>query len=645
LFVLVAACYCACVFVRELPHGTVAWGLLLLASFAGWGSIVARLVVPGHRIDLGLRMAWGMAAVLAIGGLACLTATATRPLLFAIAVIGVVAHGAHVWRSWRTPAPRADARRSMITIAGLVALLGIVLIQLYVGAAYGRFSADDFNAYLVYPQKILSTGTFLEGFSLRRLSSYGGQSFLQTLTLAGADAPRRIALLDQGMCLAIVVALFIAGRGAAAAGLWLLPPFLLLLLPDIRWNTTSQFSGVALLFAIYRTAVAPWAAESPRRTAILLGLLAGAFTTLRHWYLVAVVTFLALWYLPGVMQALRGAAEERWTRLAGVATAAATMIVVLLPWMLLSNAAVGTPLYPVFSGNYRAEYGSLLGDNPEVDRWTFLWRNVSYGHPLRLMPLFLAATIAFPWRGTGGALPALGIASFVGFLVVVLGFPLSDEISMSRYCFAFTMTATLACLHHVTARSWADWRRAGVVAALAAVLVVAGAAAEMIGRVPRFLATQAGLASFRNDPNAVPFGATWRYQALQNAIPAGAWVIVMFDNPYFLDFERNPIEVIDVPGMVSPAPGIPFDTDENLVRYLTGLGYRFLAFVRPERSINQYRREGWRRMIGPPTSPLWGRAAPIVLQGLDRVESVARSHRPVYEDGFFVAVDLGAGSK
>lgn len=625
--------------VLDLPHGVVAWGLLLLASFAGWGSVVARFLVPGHRIDLGLRMAWGMAGLLAMGGVLCLTATATRPVLLVIAWAGVVAEMLFTWQRRRIAVPGA-AQRSVVTTVVLIVLLGLVLIQFYLGAVYGRQSADDYNAYFVYPQKILASGTLMEGFSLRRLSSYGGQSFLQAMTLLGGSDPRQISMFDQGVCLAIMVALLVAGRGRASAGLWLLPLFLLLLLPDIRGNSTSQWSGVVLFFALYRTATSPLATQSARATAILLGLLAGAFTTLRHWYLVAVVACMALWYSPNLLRAVRGENGEHRQRLADAATAALTMVIVLAPWVVLAYVAVGTPLYPVFSGNYRTEYGSLLRDNFEVDRWTFLWRNLTYPFPLRLMPLFLLAAMLLPWRATGGALPALGVASLLGFLVIVTGFPLSDEISMSRYCFAFTITSTLAVLHQVGLCSWAEWRRRGVVAALTVVLAVGAALVEIFSSAPQFIAISAGLAYFKEGLSA-PFGAP-RYQAMQNALPPGASLIVMFDNPFLLDFDRNPIEVIDVPGMISPAPGIPFDTDEHFVSYLTGLGYRFLAFVRPDRSINQYRREGWQRMIGPPTSPLWGRAAPIVLQGLDRFESVARTHWSLYDDGFFVAVDLDA---
>lgn len=619
-------------------YGAMIWGFVLLVSFAGWGSIVARVTLPRQSVDLGLRLAWGMAVVIAAGGVTCLMSVATRPVLLAATGGGVIAAGVSVWCGWNGGAS-ARRPRSLLTTAVLLGAIVLVGAQFYAGAAGGRLSTDDFNAYLVYPQRILSTGTLMERFSLRRLSSYGGQSFLHALTLLGAQDPRQISLFDQGICLAIVLALVVADRARAGAGLWLIPVMLLIVLPDIRGNSASQMSGVALLFAMFRTAVTPVFAASARRRALLLGLLAGAATTLRQWYLVAAVSFLVLFYLPDLLAALRLPGAARWKRLGDFGTATATMVIVLLPWWLLAYQAVGTPLYPLFSGNYSAQYGSLIGDNPRVDRWTFLWRNASYGYPVRIISIFLLAMLLLPWGATRGALPAFGVASLLGFLVIVVGFPLSDVVSMSRYYFAFFVSATLAVLWQTTSPPWTNWRGHGWRTALVTTLAVGAAIIEIVGAAPLF--RSAGLSELSRDITDLGQKNS-RYLALQDAVPPGAPLIVMFDHPYLFDFGRNPIEVIDLPGQVSPPPGMPFDSDDALATYLIDQGFRYLAFVKPESSINQYRREGWQRMIGPPASVLWGRAAPIILQALDRFESLGRNHWRLYEDGKFVAVDLEA---
>ena len=113
--------------------------------------------------------------------------------------------------------------------------------------------------------------------------------------------------------------------------------------------------------------------------------------------------------------------------------------------------------------------------------------------------------------------------------------------------------------------------------------------------------------------------------------------MVMLDRPYWLDFQRNPIAVVDLPGYVSPPPGMPLDDDEALVRYLQTQGFRYLAFVRSTRSECVYGRGGWERML---QSGLWGKAVPLILKIFDRFESLMTSRAHLYDDSKMVVLDL-----
>src|SRR5262249_34359802 len=99
---------------------------------------------------------------------------------------------------------------------------------------------------------------------------------------------------------------------------------------------------------------------------------------------------------------------------------------------------------------------------------------------------------------------------------------------------------------------------------------------------------------------------------------------------------------IDLPGNVSPPPGMSFAADDTLVAYLTARGVRFVAFVKSEQSKGPYRRWMWEGMIG---SPLWSAAAPRYLQAFSRFESLPASHARLYDDGEMVLVDLGAAQR
>jgi len=618
------------------------WGLVLLMSFAGWGSLVAQLAYPRRRPDLGLRIAWGMAAVIAVGGVACLVGLATRAGLLVLVVTGL----AYEFRAMRDrrrredAAPGAAGRPSWAVFAVLAGCALLAGLQYCGAASGGNLMTDDYTAYLIFPQKILVEGTLIEPFSLRRLAAYGAQSLLHALTLIGASSPEQISLLDMGICLLAVLALVI-GRLPRTVGLWVLPVLFVLTLPDVRANSTSFTSGVVFFVALFRTASAAELAASPYR-GIVLGLLAAAAAALRQPYIVPAVAFLGLLAVPDLIGALRAPRAQRFRQLVGCAAAPAAMCVFLLPWALLSYRSSGTLLYPLFSGYYHDEYGALTAATSLAERWDFLWLNIRHHHPVRALPLFLLAAVLLPWRRTSGALPALAVAAVLGFVAIVWSFPLSDSISMSRYYSGFTVAATLAVTMQAGALRWGEWRRSLLQSAAPAVLVMAA----LVLQVPAVLETSywqhvALVQRLRTAFTAPrPLDAERHYRNLQARVPEGAPLLVMLDRPYWLDFARNPIDVIDLPGQVSPPPGMAFDDDEALVDYLAAQGYRYVAFVRSTASESQYGREGWLRMLGPPPSALWGKAAPFVLTLFDRLESLTASRILLYDDNDVVVLDL-----
>jgi len=615
------------------------WGLVLLVSFAGWGSLVARWTAAGGRADVGLRLAWGMAVLLAVGGIACLASIATRGVLLALVLVGVALE----YRFRAVTMGGAAIRPRLRDAAVLVPMAVLVTLQYYGGAAGLRLTADDHTAYLVYPQKILAAGTLLEPFSLRRLASYGGQSLLQAFTLIGSAHAWQLPLLDMGICLVVVLALIVADRDRVRTSLWWVPVLLLLTLPNIRANSASLMSGVVFFLALFRTASSAALEASPWRRRVVLGMLAAAVGTLRQSYLVVAAAFLLIYDAPALVGAVRLSGPDRWRRLAGAAVAPASMLACLVPWALLSYRATGTPLYPLFTGNYRAEYGQLTAAHPSMAPATWLWINVRHCYPIRTLPLFLAAAMLVPWRLTRGALPALLGASLLGFVAIVLGFQLSDEWSMSRYYTPFMLATVLAVSMHVCSQRPADWRRDPVRAAAPAALLLAavvfqvqGIAAQSYNDVLELVARVRGAA--RESSALVAQGEP--YRALQASIPAGAPLFVMLDRPFLLDFRRNPIDLIDLPGQVSPPPGVPFEDDEAFVRYLTAQGFRYVAFVRSKASEHQYRRETWQGLVGLRPSPLWRKGAPLVLKVLDRFEGLDASRSHVYDDGRIVALDL-----
>ncbi len=69
------------------------------------------------------------------------------------------------------------------------------------------------------------------------------------------------------------------------------------------------------------------------------------------------------------------------------------------------------------------------------------------------------------------------------------------------------------------------------------------------------------------------------YASLQESIPQGKTVLARVLTPYLLDFRKHNIWVADVPGEVSPPPGMPYKAGPDaLARYLENLGVCYVAF-------------------------------------------------------------------
>ena len=84
------------------------WGLVVLSGFIGWGSAAARLS-GAPEPDWGLSAGWGMALVIAFGGVLSLAGAALPPVLMAVVVVGAVLHLGGVLKGRASGRPSAWA--------------------------------------------------------------------------------------------------------------------------------------------------------------------------------------------------------------------------------------------------------------------------------------------------------------------------------------------------------------------------------------------------------------------------------------------------------------------------------------------------------------------------------------------------------
>ncbi len=96
-----------------------------------------------------------------------------------------------------------------------------------------------------------------------------------------------------------------------------------------------------------------------------------------------------------------------------------------------------------------------------------------------------------------------------------------------------------------------------------------------------------------------------KMRRLQSSIPPGKQLLVSLPDGYLLDFSRNPIWNLDVPGMVSPPPGMPVTDDPDAVLRIRAVE-KVAHLVRSSRraSAPRFQRKGSQVSPGRPASTI-----------------------------------------
>jgi hypothetical protein len=613
------------------------WGLGVLLCFYGWGSWLARRLTPALDVDGGLRAGWGLALTVIAGGPLLLLGLARRPVLLVWLFAGIALAAREVmgWRARRVN-PRWEAP--------IVAVLVVVAAVTFLGAG-GRATpnpSDDWVAYLPFLHKILQTGTLLEPFSLRRMASYGGQSYLQAVVRIGTD-DGQMQIFDGGVCIALLLGLVLgARRGMPPASrlLVLLLGAVVVMLPEIRINTASEVSGAALFLTAYRSAVLAdrhhvggW-----RRAAVVALPLATICTLRQNYIAVAAIMTLAL-LLPG------DGADESAAR--GRARAFGRVVALiglgLLPWAALAFRSNHTFLFPLFAGNYDPHFAGLAPTGGLADRFKLYLSAMFQDDPIRAMPLLVVIAPAAAMAAHRRPLLGLWLGAIIGFAFLAMGLPEGEPFAVARYAFAFVVAFALA-LGLATADLLAteNSKRERVLA-----VAVVGFIVLQLHGTEHNLVRNLGVGIDRIEatrPGPAPMHATAdEVQRMQAAIPAGARALVMIERPYLLDFARNRLDNWDQPGVASPGRGLRIDAgSERTADYLLGEGIRYLAFTRPDRSqIDLYSRARWKQLLVG-HARLWRDTAPVFLAAFDIVDELTRTRATRYDDGHFVVLDLAS---
>ncbi len=618
---------------KSILVGGLAWLAFLFFVVGGWGSLVVRIARVDEP-DFALRAVWGIAGILAVAGPLVMLGVFSRPVALVVVAVGA---GAFAWREWTTPVPIVATLRELLrfaranpVLAYVTILVGAAVVLQLVGAVakLDRSPWDDDVAYTPFLKRLLDTGDLVEPFSFRRLAAYGGQTVMQALVGCRGNIAS-VHAFDQGLCYGLVFLLILGhARHVRANAFWVTVVVLaVLLMQDISINTASYWSGAMLFLAMYRTAV--------RQNLWMLALIAAATCTIRQNYIPVAGLFIIFTLV--FSKSPRGT----WVRVMAIIGA------VMLPWCIAAFISNHTFLFPFMKGTWNA--GMTLGPSgwTWVDELSLFLTTAIYSTPIMLSlvvaPLIVVASDARSAR----PLHAMFLASVIGMTILIHSFTDADSETMWRYAFGYSLTLFVAfSLEAATDRDDNPVRLAplGRWVLIAAMLLQIGgsrtghikAYASMLGDI-----SEAAEMERHGDPTAQV--ERQHYAAMQAAVPAGAKLLVMLDDAWYLDFSRNDIANLDVPGFASPGKRgyqMPYFVGAEAKRsYLLQHGYRYVAFVRLDRSRYAFRRGFWEWRIFH-DSEFFQAMSVYSLDVIDSFIELSTTTKVLYDVDGLVVLDL-----
>jgi len=266
------------------------------------------------------------------------------------------------------------------------------------------------------------------------------------------------------------------------------------------------------------------------------------------------------------------------------------------------------------------------------------WRHLFVFWPAAFLLLFV------PGRRPRRPVVALGVAApAAALLYVVLGDPNLNR-SLIRYTFPILMVSLVGIVL-AAFEGAADLEDPHArLAPLAGIVVVAVFFATVAGQV-RMMGDQmlVNIAHGIEGTSIAGQRDATAIRRLQEAAPPGATILATLRMPFLLDFARNRVFMMSLPGFSSPPPGLPIDEGaaavahyllNHHVRYLAYGGIRnihdLLELTRPEIEA-RYPRSKMRWEI-------------LTYHELYRniVLELAVSHAVLYADGRRVLIDLAS---
>lgn len=629
------------------------WGIWIVISFIGWGTAINRLLFPQHRVDWGQRAAWGIAWSVIFGGLLNVTWTIS-PAAILIYICSGALYG--IIDAWRNKASLANKLNQLIkacqsnkffAVGTFIAFL--LAFSQYAGCVYSyTFSiVDDYQAYFVFPQKMLQIGSLgADPFSDRRLlSALGGQSFLLALSFS-VLGERTGYLIDPGCALLVTLGLIIeyCQRKKISKTATLAIAIGLLSFNPIRLNTSGVLIPVCLFFALFNLLEGDRlkATNIPNNAAIV-GLLAAAICALKSTLIPTCILFFTFTYFFYII-----GTQTKHKAIYEFCLAAILLSLFVLPWSISLYQSSGTLLYPILGKGFHGSVygGSVKVANSAIDPQVAIKFKLNV--ILGIIYILAVLGIRFWIIGTNKkqiareAAVSIFISSVMGTLIIAFTTGSADN-----YRYSYPQLLVMYAVFILIFVENIEHNKLSIkfkkIASLSAVVVTVLLAIKShhYNDFRPYKETINNIALGVNNVPLVTLEEREKYAKMLDSVPQQSIVLTRLANPFLMNFKKHTIWIADFPGGASLPPGMPsFKGEEALADYLVSHSIRYVAY--------SYAKEANfpRNYFGPrliPNRNKWlENQALNAFEFQDSLQKLGKTRKRIYDDGQNFVIDLSS---
>jgi len=549
--------------------------LLTAASF-GFGSTAIRLVRSEIFSSDLFSILIGASLIIGVGGWLSFFGLYSRwvvvTLLLAgstLALFRAVTAVVSTMQSYRDKQQAAQIP-SLSFFAGVASFAALAFVVLR-NSAYSWFNMhDDMEAYLAFAEKLSQTGSLgADPFSRRRLvSGWGGQTVLDA-TFLGVGPVDGLKAVDMSMgLLAFALVILYWARQS-----WLkrLGASALIVALAFYWlpgaNITSHYFAMASITAV-AFFIHKASRSLSRRDWFMFAIIFGTALTLKN----TVTTFLLL-LVPLVLFLL--AKQYRPGLLRGLALVIPVLIATILPFAVSLFVSSGTFQYPFFGVGYQSQYLSFTASEtgPNLQAQLTEFAKAPFRTPVFLLALVLSAMgVLSREQAPRYRILYLSIAGLLSLFVPFLA--ASSAFDTARYA---TVTMLPLVMVAIITLDWAA--RINGVIAIGTLAAIVGMSTSMHLSFNPELPFKVGMYKTPAWLTAEKYNeGQERVSRAQAKLPKGATVLVNGPTAYLWDFKRNHVLIGDLPGSVSPPPGLPlYAAASEVSSYLAEQGVEYLV--------------------------------------------------------------------